>query len=64
MCSFCNTLQRWILSRTFKDDINNDYGIYSENGDYVVMEAVDRNTYYEEEPAGNENREDDYENEE
>ena len=40
-------MQRWILSRTFKDDINTDYGIYSENGDGVVMEAVDRNTEYE-----------------
>ena len=40
-------MKRWILSRTFKDDINTDYGIYSENGDGVVMEAVDRNTEYE-----------------
>ena len=40
-------LLRWILSRTFKDDINTDYGIYSENGDGVVMEAVDWNTEYE-----------------
>ena len=45
---------RWILSRTFKDDINNDYGIYSENGDYVVMEAVDRNTEYEQQATGGE----------
>ena len=40
-------LLRWILSRTFKDDINTDYGIYPENGDDIVMEAVDRNTEYE-----------------
>ena len=36
---------RWILSRTFKDDINLDYGIYSEDGDIVVAE--DRNAEYE-----------------
>ena len=45
-------MQRWILSRTFKRDINNDYGIYPENGDDVVMEAVDRNNEYEEQVAG------------
>ena len=45
-------MQRWILSRTFKDDINTDYGIYPENGDNVVMEAVDRNTEYEQQSAG------------
>merc|ERR1719275_106066 len=42
---FC--CRKRILSRTFKDDINTDYGIYSENGDDFVMEAVDRNTEYE-----------------
>ena len=47
-------MQRWILSRTFKDDINTDYGIYSVNGDSVVMEAVDRNTEYEQQAAGGE----------
>ena len=36
-------VSRWILSITFKRDINNDYGIYPESGD-VVMEAVDRST--------------------
>ena len=41
----CNIVQRWILSRTFKDDINLDYGIYSEDGDIVVAE--DRNAEYE-----------------
>jgi len=39
--------RRWIHSRFIKTDINNDYGIYPENGDYVVAEAVDRNTNYE-----------------
>ena len=47
-------MQRWILSRTFKRDINNDYGIYPENGDDVVMEAVDRNPDYEQQTAGGE----------
>ena len=47
-------MQRWILSRTFKRDINNDYGIYPENGDDVVMEAVDRNTEYEQQEAASE----------
>ena len=56
MCSFCNTLQRWILSRTFKDDINNEYGIYPENMDDVVMEAVDQNTEYEQQAAGGEDQ--------
>ena len=49
-------MQRWILSRTFKRDINRDYGIYPENGDYVVMEAVDRNTEYEQQAAGDEDQ--------
>ena len=44
---FFNIVQRWVHSRFFKTDINNDYGIYPENGDYVVVEAVDRNTNYE-----------------
>ena len=48
-------LLRWILSRTFKDDINNDYGIYPESGD-VVMEAVDRNDEYEQQAAGGEDQ--------
>ena len=38
----------------FKRDINNDYGIYPENGDDIVMEAVDRNTEYEQHAAGGE----------
>ena len=49
-------MQRWILSRTFKRDINNDYGIYPENGDDVVMEAVDRNTEYEQQAADGEDQ--------
>ena len=56
-----NFVFRWILSRTFKDDINTDYGIYSETGD-VVMEAVDRNTEYEQQAAGGEDQAIDYEN--
>ena len=40
-------MSRWILSRTFKDDINTDHRIYPENGDYVVMEVGDQNTEYE-----------------
>ena len=59
-------MQRWILSRTFKRDINRDYEIYPENGDYVVMEAVDRNTEYEQQATGgeeaNERQISDYEN--
>ena len=55
------------MSRTFKRDINNDYGIYPENGDYVVMEAVDRNVAYEQQAAGGEDQaiareQSDYEN--
>ena len=48
-------VSRWILSITFKRDINNDYGIYPENGD-VVMEAVDRNDKYEQQAAGGEDQ--------
>ena len=44
------------MSRTFKRDINNDYGIYPENGDDVMMEAVDRNTEYEQQAAASEER--------
>ena len=44
---YFNIVQRWILSRYFKRDINNDYGIYPENGDDIMMEAVDRNSEYE-----------------
>ena len=59
-------MSRWILSRTFKDDINTDYGIYPESGD-IVMEVVDRNTEYEQQAAGGEDQAigrqvDDYEN--
>ena len=56
--SYCNSatfVSRWILSVTFKRDINNDYGIYPENGD-VVMEAVDRNDEYEQQAAGGEDQ--------
>ena len=48
-------MSRWILSVTFKRDINNDYGIYPESGD-VVMEAVDRNDEYEQQAAGGEDQ--------
>ena len=48
-------MSRWILSVTFKRDLNNDYGIYPESGD-VVMEAVDRNTEYEQQAAGGEDQ--------
>ena len=48
-------MQRWILSVTFKRDVNNDYGIYQESGD-VVMEAVDRNDEYEQQAAGGEDQ--------
>ena len=47
-------MSRWILSQTFKDDINTDYGIYPENGQAIVMEAVDRNFEYEQQPAAGE----------
>ena len=49
-------MQRWILSRTFKRDINTDYGNYQENGDDIVMEAVDRNTEYEQQAADGEDQ--------
>ena len=42
----CNLLLRRILSTSFKNDVNNDYGIYPESGD-AVMEAVDQNTEYQ-----------------
>ena len=40
----------------FKHDINNDYGIYPENGDDVVNEVVDQNTNYEQNPAASEDQ--------
>ena len=40
---------------TFKRDVNNDYGDYPESGD-IVMEAVDRNTEYEQQAAGGEDQ--------
>ena len=40
-------MHRWIRSRFFKTDINNDYGVYD-----VATEAVERSTQTE--PAGNE----------
>ena len=46
-------LLRRIPSRTVKEDINPDYGIYPESGD-IVMEAVDRNTEYEQQADGGE----------
>ena len=48
-------MQRWILSVTFKRDVNNDYGIYPETGD-IVMEAVDRNDGYEQQVADGEDQ--------
>ena len=45
-------LQRWIRSRTFKNDINTAYGIYPENEDIVEMKAVDRNAESELNVAG------------
>ena len=48
-------MSRWILSVTFKRDINTDYGIYQESGD-IVMEAVDRNDKYEQQAAGGEDQ--------
>ena len=55
---FCTAtfVSRWILSRTFKRDINTDYGIYPENPDDIVMEAVDRNFEYEQQAAGDEDQ--------
>ena len=41
-------MDRWIRSRFFKTDINNDYGIYD-----VATEAVERSTQTEQEPTGN-----------
>ena len=49
-------MSRWILSRSFKDDIKFNYGIYPENGEDVVMEVVDRNFEYEQQAAGGENQ--------
>ena len=49
-------MQRWILSHTFKRDINTDYGIYPENEDDIVMEAVDRNMEYEQHAPAREER--------
>ena len=49
-------MSRWILSRTFKNDINTDYGIYTENGEDIVMEAVDQNFEYEQQAAGGEDQ--------
>ena len=48
-------MQRWILSVTFKRDVNNDYGIYPETWD-IVMEAVDRNDGYEQQVADGEDQ--------
>ena len=45
-----------ILSRSFKRDINNDYRIYSENKNDIVMEAVDQNTKYEQQTASSEDQ--------
>ena len=59
-------MQRWILSRAHKEDINPDYGIYPDSGD-VAMEAVNRkpsmNEYdhmYEDQVDEHKNRENDY----
>jgi len=42
---------RWILSHSFKDDFNPNYGTYQEESGDVVMEAVDRNMEYEHQAA-------------
>ena len=52
---FCNVVLRRIPGQTVKEDINPDYGIYPENRD-IVMEAVDRNTQFEQQAAGGENQ--------
>ena len=44
---------RWNFSRTFKRDLNNDYGIYPDSGE-VVVEALDRNPEYEHAEGGKE----------
>ena len=49
-------MSRWILSHSFKRDINTDYGIYPENGNDIVMEAVDQNFEYEQQAAGGEDQ--------
>ena len=36
ICFVQLSIKRWILSHTFKHDINNDYGIYPENEDEQV----------------------------
>ena len=46
---------RWNLSHSFKDDINTNYGTYQE-GEDVVMEAVDRNMEYEQQAPAREER--------
>jgi len=52
--------RRWILSNSFKDDLNPNYGTYQEEGEDVVMEAVtlppgkcavDSNMEYEQQAA-------------
>ena len=60
---FFYIMQRWILSRTFKDDMNTEYGVYSDNGDYTVTEVIDQNGEYEQQAAASEETnedEDDY----
>ena len=53
ICFVQLSIKRWILSHTFKDDINNDYGIYPENEEEdIVMEVVDHNTNYEQAAVG------------
>ena len=49
-------MSRWILSHSFKRDINTDYGIYPENGNDIVMEAVDQNFEYEQQAVGGEDQ--------
>merc|ERR1712032_1050443 len=55
ICLLLFCCRRWILSVTFKRDINNDYGLYPESGD-VVMEAVDQNDENEQQAAGGEDQ--------
>jgi len=54
ICLFLFCCRRWILSRTFKDDINTAYGIYPENEDTVEMKAVDQNAENDQKVAGGE----------
>ena len=47
-------LRRFVLSRFFKNDRNNDYGTYAEGGD--ITEMIDRNPAYESTAAENQDK--------